>query len=188
MKLEIKAPCPENWDGMTPDAAGRYCPACAKSVHDFTGKPKEALLAFLLWSTQSPCVRMLASQQHFTAGEVEETAQKLIRSGKSIPAAALALVMLFATGCGIAEKADLLQNPDKVFRKTDCAWVEPPPKDTSDAVPAKTANPASLPEIKTPDAPVLLGEPVMMGAPPMVAPPDTTDREIMGDVAMPPAE
>lgn len=184
MNLEIKTPCPENWDGMTPDASGRYCPTCAKSVHDFTGKSKEELLAFLLCSTQSPCVRMLASQQHFTAGEVQQTAQKLMRSGKSIPAAALALVMLFATGCRTPEQADAPQNPNMVLRTTDCGMVEPPPKDTPTVILGKIANPTSLPEIEIPDEPVLLGEPVMMGAPPMPENPEPSGNS----GAMPPAE
>lgn len=51
MTLQIENPCPENWDAMTPDASGRHCAVCAKSVHDFTNKPKEELLAFLLCST-----------------------------------------------------------------------------------------------------------------------------------------
>lgn len=192
MKLEIKAPCPENWDGMTPDAAGRYCPACAKSVHDFTGKPKEELLAFLLCSTQSPCVRMLASQQHFTAGEVQETAQKLIRSGKSIPAAALALVMLFATSCGTEEskpethsKESTEVEPSKRPHYLQNLNVPTPIRPTMGFV-APTLLP--IPKTVCPpidiNEPVLLGEPVMMGAPPMPENPEPSGYS--GE--MPPAE
>ncbi len=99
MEIKIEKPCSENWEGMTPDDTGRFCSVCTKSVHDFTAKPKEELLQFLLCSTQSPCIRMLASQERFTPVEVQTTAQKILRSGKAIPAAALALVMLLASSC-----------------------------------------------------------------------------------------
>lgn len=37
-KIEIPKPCHENWNQMTPDATGRFCGICAKSVVDFTNK------------------------------------------------------------------------------------------------------------------------------------------------------
>lgn len=36
-KLAIPKPCHEDWDKMTPDANGRFCGSCAKTVVDFTG-------------------------------------------------------------------------------------------------------------------------------------------------------
>ncbi len=193
MKLEIKSPCPENWAGMTPDASGRYCSNCAKSVHDFTDKPKEELLAFLLCSTQSPCVRMLASQQHFTAGEVEQTAQKLVRSGKTIPAATLALVMLLATGC--ATDAPPPPGARTALTTTDSAAPRSPFPGTASTdlpeicLPPDTGLPAIMPRRiavppTEPDEPVLLGEPVFDGGPT----PGLHDTTFMGDIEIVPAE
>jgi hypothetical protein len=36
-KLEIPKPCTQEWDEMIPDASGRFCNSCTKSVVDFTG-------------------------------------------------------------------------------------------------------------------------------------------------------
>jgi hypothetical protein len=37
-RIEIPKPCHENWDQMTPNATGRFCGSCTKSVVDFTNK------------------------------------------------------------------------------------------------------------------------------------------------------
>ena len=99
MNLKIAEPCLESWEAMTPNAEGKYCAVCEKTVHDFTGKPKEELLAFLLCCEQKPCIRMLSSQEHFTEVALNATARKLLASGIKVPAAAFAWALLFATGC-----------------------------------------------------------------------------------------
>jgi hypothetical protein len=35
-KIQIPKPCQEDWEQMTPDANGRFCSSCAKSVVDFS--------------------------------------------------------------------------------------------------------------------------------------------------------
>lgn len=35
-KISIPKPCHEDWEKMTPDATGRFCSSCTKSVVDFT--------------------------------------------------------------------------------------------------------------------------------------------------------
>jgi len=47
-KIIIPEPCNEDWDKMTPDATGRFCLACNKSVIDFTNKPPEEIQHFFL--------------------------------------------------------------------------------------------------------------------------------------------
>jgi hypothetical protein len=43
----INNPCPEKWDGMTPDEQGRFCGKCSKIVIDFTKKTTEEIIDFL---------------------------------------------------------------------------------------------------------------------------------------------
>lgn len=43
----IQNPCPEKWEGMTPDDQGRFCGKCSKIVIDFTKKTTQEILDFL---------------------------------------------------------------------------------------------------------------------------------------------
>lgn len=47
-KIVIPKPCNEDWDKMTPDATGRFCLVCNKSVIDFTNKMPEEIQHFFL--------------------------------------------------------------------------------------------------------------------------------------------
>lgn len=47
MKPVINNPCPENWEGMTPDKNGRFCGKCSKIVIDFTKKTTQEIIDFL---------------------------------------------------------------------------------------------------------------------------------------------
>lgn len=47
MQPIINNPCPENWEGMTPDNQGRFCGKCSKIVIDFTKKTTQEIIAFL---------------------------------------------------------------------------------------------------------------------------------------------
>ncbi len=44
--LNIPTPCQENWVAMTPDAQGRFCTACQKSVVDFTRMTDQQVAEF----------------------------------------------------------------------------------------------------------------------------------------------
>jgi xanthosine utilization system XapX-like protein len=47
MTPSIKNPCPEKWEGMTPDEQGRFCGKCSKIVIDFTKKTTQEIIDFL---------------------------------------------------------------------------------------------------------------------------------------------
>jgi len=62
-KIIIPEPCNEDWDKMTPDATGRFCLACNKSVIDFTNKlPEEIQHFFLKNQNKEICGRFKNSQ------------------------------------------------------------------------------------------------------------------------------
>lgn len=45
--FHIPLPCHEDWDQMTPEAAGRNCAQCCETVIDFTGWEADAIEAYL---------------------------------------------------------------------------------------------------------------------------------------------
>ncbi|MFT3796729.1 carboxypeptidase-like regulatory domain-containing protein [Flavobacterium sp.] len=60
-KIHIPKPCHENWSEMTPDAQGRFCQSCQKTVIDFTGLSDRAIFEKIN-SGDHLCGRFLASQ------------------------------------------------------------------------------------------------------------------------------
>ncbi|AXB56377.1 hypothetical protein [Flavobacterium fluviale] len=63
LKITIPEPCHESWDKMTPDATGRFCLVCNKSVIDFTNKlPDEIQHFFRNNKDQEVCGRFKKSQ------------------------------------------------------------------------------------------------------------------------------
>jgi len=62
-KLTIPKPCQENWEGMTPDARGRFCSLCEKTVVDFTGMPGTEISNYLMASAgKKVCGRFTQNQ------------------------------------------------------------------------------------------------------------------------------
>lgn len=61
IKITIPKPCHENWNGMTPEAQGRFCHSCQKSVIDFTQWPDRSI-AEKIHSGGNLCGRFLNSQ------------------------------------------------------------------------------------------------------------------------------
>lgn len=56
-ELSIPKPCHENWDKMTPEAKGRFCGACNKTVMDFTNMSDRQLAEFFKQPSGSVCGR-----------------------------------------------------------------------------------------------------------------------------------
>jgi TonB family protein len=63
MKVQIKEPCPANWDKMQIKLHARHCDQCDKSVIDFTQKSRAEIITFLLENPNgSVCGRMNSQQ------------------------------------------------------------------------------------------------------------------------------
>jgi hypothetical protein len=61
-QLFISNPCHEQWDTMQPDARGRFCGACRKTVVDFTAMSDQELLAWFARDRRNVCGRMAEDQ------------------------------------------------------------------------------------------------------------------------------
>lgn len=46
--ITIPKPCSADWDAMTPEATGRFCSSCTKSVIDFTDKTTEEIQFYFI--------------------------------------------------------------------------------------------------------------------------------------------
>ncbi|MEM7086391.1 MAG: energy transducer TonB [Bacteroidota bacterium] len=61
--INIPKPCHEDWDAMTPNAKGRHCLSCAKTVVDFTQMDTNQIRTYLSkHSNQSICGRIMQKQ------------------------------------------------------------------------------------------------------------------------------
>lgn len=47
LHLPIAKPCHEDWDAMDPEASGKFCNSCSKSVHDLTDLTEDEAKAVL---------------------------------------------------------------------------------------------------------------------------------------------
>ncbi|XZF14344.1 hypothetical protein ACTHGU_21390 [Chitinophagaceae bacterium MMS25-I14] len=62
VQLAIPSPCSQSWQEMTPDAQGRFCNHCRKSVIDFTEWSDKALYSFFENRNENVCGRFFQSQ------------------------------------------------------------------------------------------------------------------------------
>ena len=61
-QLLIYNPCHEQWDAMQPDAEGRFCGSCQKTVVDFTTMSDQELLAWFASGHKNVCGRITEDQ------------------------------------------------------------------------------------------------------------------------------
>lgn len=61
-KIIINEPCHEDWNKMQPNAEGRHCLSCCKTVVDFTNWETDDILKYISQSTKSVCGQVRASE------------------------------------------------------------------------------------------------------------------------------
>ena len=92
----IPEPCHEDWDNMLPEANGRRCLQCCKTVVDFTGWEAEAIADYLKNATGSTCGRFTASQVQIPEPpQPEELACYVIRASMPFYRKLAAMIVLF---------------------------------------------------------------------------------------------
>ena len=83
-RIDIKQPCPENWETMKIGLHSRFCDNCKKDVIDFTNKDRREILEYLLTNrTEKVCSRIYRSQLDFSSTDFLITIQALARQHKN---------------------------------------------------------------------------------------------------------
>lgn len=62
LTVSVPQPCQQPWEEMTPDARGRFCGSCQKSVIDFSTLSDSQIVALLSDTSQKYCGRFKKSQ------------------------------------------------------------------------------------------------------------------------------
>ncbi|HVU58533.1 MAG TPA: T9SS type A sorting domain-containing protein [Puia sp.] len=62
IQLLIHNPCHEQWDNMMPDAEGRFCGSCQRTVVDLTMMSDQELLAWFAHDRKDACGRVMQDQ------------------------------------------------------------------------------------------------------------------------------
>ena len=60
--LTIPHPCTQSWEHMTPEAQGRFCQHCCKTVTDFSGMTDKEIISIIKASSGEICGRLHTSQ------------------------------------------------------------------------------------------------------------------------------
>jgi hypothetical protein len=91
LTIQMNAPCDENWNGMEPTEAGRFCNKCQKPVINFVDLSDQQILQYFLENPFPVCGRMLTTQrdQHFI-----HTTQKINRHLFPVTATLLTLATI----------------------------------------------------------------------------------------------
>jgi len=72
-KLSISSPCHESWEGMTPNAQGRFCGQCQQTVTDFSGMSNAQVAAYMqLNAGKKTCGRFKNTQLQSIVIQVPE--------------------------------------------------------------------------------------------------------------------
>lgn len=62
MDIEIKKPCPADWDAMTGDEQSRFCGQCQRSVHNIAEMTAEEAATILCEPGRKACIRVTRAQ------------------------------------------------------------------------------------------------------------------------------
>jgi hypothetical protein len=108
-KLKVAKPCHEDWQNMSPNAKGRHCQSCAKTVVDFSIMTDAEIVSFFKNKPQNVCGRFTDKQleKHYSIATPSQ-------SMNYARAAALAAGLFVASvGCekipSLSEKDSLIQ-------------------------------------------------------------------------------
>lgn len=96
--VEIKNPCHENWDKMTPRNKGRFCSSCAIVVTDFTNKTPEEISNILKQNSTKHTCGNFNTKDVITDSKIDKLIWKLNTRGFKY-VSLLILGFLILIGC-----------------------------------------------------------------------------------------
>lgn len=122
-KISIPKPCHEDWNNMSPEAQGRHCMACSKTVIDFTNWNEHQIRNYLeSRSSEKVCGRFNTSQLE-PVQESENIFPIILKSNISLLKKIAAIVLLCF---GVASSQSYAQEiKGKVKCETNLSAKEP---------------------------------------------------------------
>lgn len=142
--ISVPEPCNENWNAMQPDAKGRFCHSCSKSVIDFSNKTDMEIRDILMaHKDQKVCGHFKRSQVNRPLNITVNLSQ-LPKNISSARAFAIALFLVFGTvlfSCtnNEGEKIDAIRIEKNAEAYTMGAPMPPVENSIEDTIPVKTA-------------------------------------------------
>ncbi len=91
IKLSIPEPCHEGWDNMTPNAKGRFCQSCQKTVVDFSLMSDQQIIDYIAKASTNTCGHFYRDQLDRSLVEEPELKKSWWRRGWNVVAASLLL-------------------------------------------------------------------------------------------------
>jgi hypothetical protein len=125
----IAQPCHKNWDTMLPNAAGKFCTSCQKTVIDFTNLSQQEILTILQNSKTMPCGLFKASnvQSFKEPSPIKSNNRNLLAKY----AAASLLLFNLSMPAAIAQGAPMLMHRDSLTKKTDSTSIKKTKKNSN---------------------------------------------------------
>lgn len=97
-QVEIKEPCPQNWENMVPNKEGRFCSSCQLSVIDFTNKTPDEISGYLKINSNNHICGHVKSTDVKPQNKIDWLVYKLNNSGLKY-ISMLIIGTLIMTGC-----------------------------------------------------------------------------------------
>lgn len=177
MNVNIKEPCPEEWNNMKIGLISRHCDQCDKPVIDFTKMDRAEIIIYLLSNPATKtCGRMSRDQFDFHHDDLPLLIEGLKKKGGNASFLILALVCVSLVSCKEDNRKTTIKTPNPIHQNypdgNTLGEVSMPNdrnvKETivPEHVKKVTKEPSIMPE------PIIMGEPVMVGDIQLVEPPE----------------
>ena len=173
-KLSIPAPCHESWDGMAPNADGRFCGQCQKTVTDFTGMTNAQVNAYMqLNAGRKICGRFETKQLDSIIIQIPAQVMYSQSSFRKM----FLLALLFSMGTTLLSCSDKEGNRQKIDEVVVIDSIEKPEN-------LVVKDSAYVPAIK--DTFSATSQRIILTGAVAIDPQDIPPPPLMGEVAMPP--